>query len=232
MTERAHDLGDSAGFVRLQPREPPAEQIGFGMVGIVLFALFGGIAYAASRELVGVSAYMALGASIVFFLLSAAALYGTVHVSLSTRVAAPILEIESLELTRGRPAAVRLSLKGPASLNELRVSLVCTQTEYEEATRETRRSFENSGPYETEAVSLDRGETELDRIDVFTVPGLHAADGENVVQNFTIEVPEEAVPSGSTQVSEFVCHSYDWKIIVEGDIFGPNSQQEYDVVVL
>ncbi|TWU05192.1 hypothetical protein CA54_58800 [Symmachiella macrocystis] len=226
------DADNSAKFIRLQPRESTTQQIGFGMVGIVLFALFGFIAYSASRELEGLSAYLALAASLVFFLLSAAALYGTVHVSLTTRVTAPILELESMELTRGSPVAARLIQKGPAAFHELRVVLICKQTEYEEVTQETRRSFEDEGPYETETVILERGETELARINLFSLEELRVLPGDEVIHPFTICVPENVVASGSDQVSEYVSYGYAWKLIVEGEIFGPNPKQEYDVTVV
>jgi hypothetical protein len=232
MIDLPPDADKSVSFIRLQPRESTTQQIGFGLVGIVLFALFGCVAYSASRELDGLSAYIALGASLVFFLLSAAALYGTVHVSLTTRVTAPIIELASLDLTRGHPVAARLVQKGPASFNELRVVLVCTQTEFEEATQETRRSFEDKGPHETETVTLDRGEAELARIELFVIEGLRVANGDEVINPFTIRVPDDAVATGSAQVSEFVSYSYTWKLIVEGEILGPNPKHEYHVVVV
>jgi hypothetical protein len=231
MTDLPRNVESSANFTRLQPCESAGQQIGFGLVGIILFALFGAVAYSVSRELNGLSAIMALAASIVFFLLSAAALYGTIHVGLSARVAAPYLELESLKLTRKHPVAGRLVQKGPASFDELRVVLVCTQTEFQEASRETRRSIENEGPHEIETITVNHGETELARIELVKIERLWAVRGEEVVHPFTVDVPKDAVATGNVQVSEFVFYSYDWKLIVEGDILGPNSKQEYDVVV-
>ncbi len=232
MTDLLPNADNSANFIRLQPRESTTQQIGFGLVGIVLFALFGFIAYSASRELDGLSAYLALAASLVFFLLSTAALYGTVHVSLTTRVTAPILEVESMELTRGVPVAARLIQKGPAAFHEIRVVLVCTQTEFEEVTQETRRSFEDKVPYETETITLERGETELAKIDLFSFEELRVLPGDEIIHPFTIHVPDDVVATGSTQVSEFVSSSHAWKLIVEGEITGPNPKQEYDVIVV
>lgn len=232
MTDLQPDADGSERFTRLRPAESPTEQIGFGLAGIVLFTLFGCVAYSASGELDGVAAFAAFGASLVFFLLAAAALYGTVHVSLASRVTAPILELESLELTRGCPVAARLVQRGPASFKELSVLLVCTKTEFEEATQETRRSLRDEVPYETESVSLNRGETQLAKIPLFAIEGLRVAHRDEVVHSFTISVPDDATPTGGIQVSEFVTDSYDWQLIVEAEIFGPNPKQEYDVSVV
>lgn len=232
MNELPYESNDSASFTRLQPEESPTQQIGFGLAGIVLFALFGFVTYSVSQEVDGLSSYIALAASIVFFLLSAAALYGTVHVSLSTRVTAPILELESLELTRGTQVGARLVQKGPVSFNELRVTLVCTQTEFEEVSQETRRSFEDKSPYETETITLNRGEKELARIDLFSIDGLWAAREDEVVHSFTIRVPNDAIATGVTQISDFESYNYSWKLTVEADILGPNPKQEYEVIVV
>jgi hypothetical protein len=222
----------STDWIRLESNEPLGQQIGFGLVGIVLFSLFGFVAYAAGGELNGLQAFLAKGASFVFFALAVMALYGTIHVGLSARVRTPVLELSSMELTRGAQIEGRLLLKGPAKHNELSVRLVATQTDFEEVTRETLGSFQDDAPYETEDLVIDRDEKELTRIEVLSIKGVRIGRGDEVVKDFTIDVPNNAIVTGVTEISEFEGFSVGWRLHVECDILGPNNTQAFDVTVL
>ena len=220
-------------FIRLEPNESTREQTGFGAVGVVLFALFGWIACKASREpeLSVAASWMAYSFGVVCFGLAAAALYGTIHVALGARVAAPILEIEDVELTRGAPVRGRVVLRIPSSFRRLSVWIVCTRTELEQVERETTRSLREDGRYETETVTLNCGETELAKHELLDLHHVRAADGDDVVHELTIAVPEDAPATGEERASEQGVYVDSWKLVVEGEIFGPNSKQEYEVTV-
>lgn len=82
-----------------------------------------------------------------------------------------------MDLTRGRPVAALSAQRGPAEFNELRMVPVCNQTEFEVVTQETRQSFEDIGPHETETVMLERGKRELARIDLLIIEGQRVVHG-------------------------------------------------------
>ena len=222
----------ATNWTRLESNEPLGQQIGFGLAGIAIFSLFGFVAYSVSVDLDGLQAFLAKGASFVFFALAVLTLYGTIHVGLSGRVRTPILELSSTELLRGDQIEGRLLLKGPAKYSELKVQLVATQTDFEEVTRETLRSFKDDAPYETDDLVIDRDEKELTRIEVLSIKGVRIVRGDEVVKDFTIDVPNNAIVTGVTEVSESEGVSIGWRLHVECDIFGPNNTQAFDVTVL
>ena len=234
MANLSTDADRADGFTRLEPKESTWQQVGCGIVGIALFTLFGSIACDASREpeLNLTQSWMAFGFGVGCFGLAAAALYGTIHVALSARVPAPVLEIESLELKRGVPVCGRLVQRGPSSFRRLSVWLVCTRTELEQVERETTRSLREDGRSDTETVTLNRGETELAKLELLDLHHVRAAHGEKVVHEFTINLSEDAIPTGQAPASEFFTYVDEWMVITEGEIFGPNSKQEYGVVVV
>ena len=216
----------------LKAGEPLGQQIGFGLVGIVLFTLFGAVSYSAGGEFFGIQAVLVKLVGLGFFVLALLAAYGTVHVGLSARVKTPTIDLSSTTLERGQEVPGRLTIRGPAKLKRLSVSLTCTQTEFEHVTRETLHAATDSdGPYETEDIVIERGERELCRMEVLSLRDVRVRRGDEITEPLSIQVPDDAQLSGTTEVSPLESLSVNWHLLVECHMFGPNNKQTYEVVV-